>query len=418
LDVQSYRNSSTQVASGASSSAVGYDNRAFGTSSSAFGYNNNAAAFKSSTFGYSNEALGDQSSAFGYNNTSLGFYSSAFGYGNTASGSGSSVVGKSNNTQGDNSSLFGNANREIGTASWFNNSLFGYDNEITSGGSGSGFSIQNLTVVGYKNSWTQYTSIQAATAIGYQNKPQGSYSSLVGASNEEAGPTSASFTKNSLFGYDNVITAGSGSGLSVSNCTVVGYQNSWTQNTSLSNATAVGHSNTASGNYGSSALGYGNQALGDRSTAVGHENETEGGSANAFGRGNTAFGNFSCAVGFSNDIQGNLSTAIGYDNSVSGLRSSVIGVRVKTTVNETFEAGYWSNSTTRQNAIRIHPNGQVAMTIEDSASIPDDGGATAGGEADGSLPRGMFAIQKNGNAVTLYYNNGGSIQSLSLGTLS
>ena len=228
LDVQSYRGSSSQVASGSSSSAVGYDNRAFGTSSSAFGYYNNAVAFKSSTFGYSNEALGDGSSAVGYNNTSSGFYSSAFGYGNSAGGSGSSVVGKNNAGSGASCVAFGNNN----------------------------------------------------------------------------------------------ISAGSSS----------------------------------------SAFGYYNKAYGNSSSVVGH--------------------------------------------------------RVKTTVNNTFEAGYWSGATTRDGAIRMHPNGQVAMTIEDSASIPDDGGATAGGEADGSLPRGMFAIQKNGNAVTLYYNNGGSIQSLSLGTLS
>jgi len=215
LDVQSYRNSSSQVASGASSSAVGYDNRAFGTSSSAFGYYNNAAAFKSSAFGYSNEAFGDNSSAVGYNNTSSGFYSSAFGYLNEASGN-----------------------------------------------------------------------------------------------------------KSSAFGY-----------------------------------------------------------------------------------GNRAFGVSSSAFGYLNEAAGNNSSAVGY--------------YVTTTVNNTFEAGYWSNSTTRDGAIRIHPNGQVAMTIKDSLSAPTDGGATAGSELDGTLARGMFTIQKNGNAVTLYYNNNGvSIQSLSLGTLS
>lgn len=58
------------------------------------------------------------------------------------------------------------------------------------------------------------------------------------------------------------------------------------------------------------------------------------------------------------------------------------------------------------------------MTIEDSATAPTDGGATAGSEADGTLGRGMFAIQKNGTALTLYYNNAGTIQSVSLGTLS
>jgi len=42
----------------------------------------------------------------------------------------------------------------------------------------------------------------------------------------------------------------------------------------------------------------------------------------------------------------------------------------------------------------------------------------SGSEADGTLGRGMVAMQKNGTAVTLYFNNGGTIQSLSLGTLA
>ena len=80
--------------------------------------------------------------------------------------------------------------------------------------------------------------------------------------------------------------------------------------------------------------------------------------------------------------------------------------------------GYWSSTTVRAGAVRMHPNGQVAMTIEDSAMAPTDGGATAGSEADATLGRGMYSIQKNGTAVTLYFNNAGTIQSLSLGTLS
>ncbi|MHA2062562.1 MAG: hypothetical protein ACW963_09780, partial [Candidatus Sifarchaeia archaeon] len=67
---------------------------------------------------------------------------------------------------------------------------------------------------------------------------------------------------------------------------------------------------------------------------------------------------------------------------------------------------------------RLHENGQHAVTIANSASAPTDGGATVGSEANGTLPRGMFTIQKNGNAVTFYYNNGGTIQSLPVGTLS
>jgi hypothetical protein len=270
LDVQAGRNFSTQVASGASSSAVGYDNRALGDKSSAFGYYNNANQPRSSAFGYSNETLGEKSSAFGYQNAATGGNSSAFGYSNTAGGSGSSVVGNSN----------------------------------------------------------------------------------------------------------------AGSGLS---------------------CVAFGNSNSASSMY-SSAVGYSNSAFAEN--------------ASSFGNSNTASGDKSSVFGYQSVASGSGSSVVGYNSFASGDKSSAFGHYSKTTVNNTFEAGYWSNATTRGGAIRMHPNGQVAMTIEDSASIPGDGGATAGSETDGTLPSGMFTIQKYGNAVTLYYNNGVSIQSLSLGTLS
>jgi hypothetical protein len=70
------------------------------------------------------------------------------------------------------------------------------------------------------------------------------------------------------------------------------------------------------------------------------------------------------------------------------------------------------------NSIRMHYNGQIAFSMESSATAPVDGGALEGSEPDGSLPREMFAIQKDGDAVSLYFNDSGTIKSLSLGTLS
>lgn len=67
--------------------------------------------------------------------------------------------------------------------------------------------------------------------------------------------------------------------------------------------------------------------------------------------------------------------------------------------------------------IRGDATGLVQFSIEDSATPPADGGATLGSEAEGNLARGAFTIHKNGSAVTLYYNNAGIIESLSLGTL-
>ena len=176
-----------------------------------------------------------------------------------------------------------------------------------------------------------------------------------------------------------------------------------TQVASGDNSSAVGYGNTASGNR-SSAVGYGCTASGNYSSAVGYENEASGVSSSAFGRSSIASGSFSSAVG--------------RGNTASGVSSSAVGYQCKTTIANTAEMGYWSSTAVRAGAIRMHPNGQVAMTIEDSATAPTDGGASAGSEADATLARGMFSIQKNGTAVTLYFNNGGTIQSLSLGTLS
>jgi len=258
-----------------------------------------------------------------------------------------------------------------------------------------------LDVQTSRSSVTQVASGLNSTAVGINNTASNAYTTAVGYSNEaSAGGAIA-------VGYGNEVSGSYGN--------------------------AFGNGNTCSGNYGSSAFGYNNQATGftstamgayniasgfSRSSAVGYLNRASGDQSSAFGYYNTASGNYSSAFGKSNTASGDQSNAFGRSNLASGTSSSAFGHYAKTTVNNTFEAGYWSNSSTRGGVIRIHPNGQVAMTIEDSASAPTDGGATAGSEDDGTLARGMFAIQKNGTAVTLYYNNGGTIQSLSLGTLS
>ena len=185
-------------------------------------------------------------------------------------------------------------------------------------------------------------------------------------------------------------------------------------------SSAIGYYNEASGNYDSSAIGYSNEASGSYSSAIGYYNTASGYGSSAIGYYNTASGNYSSAIGYYNTASGSASSAIGNRNTASGGKSSAIGYRVTTAVNNTCEVGYWSNSSTRAGAVRMHPNGQVAFTIEDSATAPVDGGATHGSEDDGDLPRGMFCIQKNGAAVTLYYcdPSTGDITSLGLGNLT
>jgi hypothetical protein len=161
--------------------------------------------------------------------------------------------------------------------------------------------------------------------------------------------------------------------------------------------------NTASNDY-ASAIGYSNTASGTYNSA-------------AVGAGNTASGNTSSAFGNSNTASGDYSSAIGYLSKSIGDYSSAIGYQAKTTIANTFEFGYWSGSSTRGGAVRADSTGLVQFTIEDSATPPADGGATAGSEVAGNIGRGMFTIHKNGASVTLYYNNAGTIESVNLGTL-
>nr|WP_246459601.1 hypothetical protein [Puniceicoccus vermicola] len=155
----------------------------------------------------------------------------------------------------------------------------------------------------------------------------------------------------------------------------------------------------------------------DLQSSRGAANQVASGtSSTAVGLSNTASGSESTAVGYNNAATQGGATAIGHNNTASGGNSSAIGYGAKTTTANTFEAGYWSGSTTRSSAIRMHPNGQVAMTIADSASAPTDGGATAGSEADGTLAREMVSIRRDGDDVYIDVNIGGTVKTVSLGT--
>jgi hypothetical protein len=224
-----------------------------------------------------------------------------------------------------------------------------------------------------------------SSALGSYNTASGTYSSAFGRSNTASGYYS------SAFGYDNTASE-----------TV---------------SSALGVSNTASGAY-SSAFGYNDTASGAYSSAFGRGNTANGSYSSAFGVSNTASGTVSSAFGYYNTVSGTGSSAFGNYNTASGASSSAFGFNAKTTIDRTIEIGYWTDTTTRSSSVRMHPNGQIAMTIADSETAPTDGNATTGSEANETLARGMFTIQRNGNDLTLYVNDAGTIKSLSLGTLA
>lgn len=80
LDIQSHRESATEVASGDYATAIGHSNTASGDNSTAIGRSNTVA--------------GTQATGLGYNNTASGTRALAVGYLNTASGESAMAIGR------------------------------------------------------------------------------------------------------------------------------------------------------------------------------------------------------------------------------------------------------------------------------------------------------------------------------------
>lgn len=191
---------------------------------------------------------------------------------------------------------------------------------------------------------------------------------------------------------------------------------------SAAGSIAIGGNNTVSSGV-SSAFGFLNTITNGESTGMGYANTVGGYRSASFGRlndvqdpGGTASGRYSQLIfggGCRTKQYG--CTAVGYGveiDSGSGQGTLEIG-------NWGYKRGNRINTTSGAGcSLRMHNNGQVAFTMANSPILPTDGGATDGNEATGTLPRSMFTIQNNLGAITLYYNDAGTIQSLALGTLS
>ena len=401
---------SSNTASGFASNAIGTTNNASGiTRASAFGYSNQASGDQSSAFGYSNLSSGDASVAMGMFNTSSGAGSAAIGYANTSSGNFSSAIGKGNTSSGQYSSAFGYQN----TSSTLNSQVFGRRNF-----SGVGNGIVAVGLMNNETGGTFNTSTGAITgsssaqnagsgsvAFGRENLASGSQSVAIGINN------TASNLRTSAVGYQNSVGN--------SECHAFGGFNNGASAGSYT--TLIGYGNTASNYYGNGLLaGLNNTASGYFGvTTVGMNNTGSGYYTSTFGYACTNNAQYSTVSGYQAYAGSNqFVSAFGRNVRVEGNNASVFGHFAKTTVANTIEAGYWSNSLTRGGAVRMHPNGQVAFTVADSATDPTDGGTTAGSEANTTLPRGMLAFQLNGTDLHIFYNNAGTIVSKNLGNLT
>jgi hypothetical protein len=177
-------------------------------------------------------------------------------------------------------------------------------------------------------------------------------------------------------------------------------------------STAIGVGNISS-QEGGSAIGRSNLAIGEYSSASGFQNTAFASSSSAFGNENYGGGTRSSAFGYDNTVAttGTNSSAFGYGTNVSGANSSAFGYYPKTTVSNTFEAGYWPNTSTRGGGLRADSSGMAALTTASGAAPLGDGGATAGSEAVGALPRGMVALRVASGELFADYNVSGSVAS-------
>lgn len=208
---------------------------------------------------------------------------------------------------------------------------------------------------------------------------------------------------------------------------------------------AIGLDSTASGNS-SISIGFGATASNTNSIAIGKSVSSYGqnavsigsnntarnapdGAANpgtfgavAIGRSNVVTGNddengLVVAVGHSNTVTGDKSSAIGMNNTVSADEAHAYGTNVFVGAQDSLEIGQWTPSGSRNSSIKFSFGGKVALTCLNTTVAPTDQ-SIDGQEDELELGRSMFTIQRNGDVFTLYFNDAGTIKSLTLGTVS
>ena len=134
------------------------------------------------------------------------------------------------------------------------------------------------------------------------------------------------------------------------------------------------------------------------------------------GNGNNA--GMALAVGYNNNVLGDNSSAFGVENDVSASDSHAFGQNVEVSQPYSLELGYWSPSgSSRISGVKLDYDGGVSITCANKPDAPT-AQSQNGDETAEELGTGMYQIQRLNDAVTLYVNVGGTIKSISLGTLS
>ncbi len=136
----------------------------------------------------------------------------------------------------------------------------------------------------------------------------------------------------------------------------------------------------------------------------------------------TISGDCSVCIGYDADA-GDEGLAIGYMAAASGTNCGAIGGNVQCTRDRIMEIGVWTDTSTRKGAIRIdggNITGQqmVSISLMSNSAPGTDGGASLGSEAADTIPREMYCVRRNGDALYMDINVAGTIKTLSLGTAS
>jgi hypothetical protein len=204
-----------------------------------------------------------------------------------------------------------------------------------------------------------------------------------------------------------------------------------------SEAEASGNSSVSIG-FGTTAsdtncvtIGRGGNSHGQNAVSIGSSNSVRNapdGSTNpgtsgavAVGRSNVVTGNDEetgkvLGIGHSNTVTGDISSAVGLDHVVSSDNAHAYGNSVTVSSQDSLELGLWQG-TSRRGGIKLNFGGATSFTCLNTTVAPSDQ-PTAGNEGEEELGRSMFTIQRNGDVFTLYFNDAGTIKSLTLGTVT
>jgi trimeric autotransporter adhesin len=433
INIQASRSSATQVASNTNSVAIGNNATASGSNSTALGPFSTAAGNDATASGYGAFATNTKSGAFGYGACASETNSGAFGYRSCALTANVQELGYYSDSATRAGAVRVHGTGQVGLTTPTTDTAY-LPSVLTNGSEIDGTLAQGMFAsrIGSTNN-ELITEVNRAGTIAKFSAPRIDANGAVsvgdlGGNARGANAINIQAARSAVTQVasgENAVTIGSRATASDERAIALGYEASASAfgatasgtyaNASSARATASGYDASATNDYAT--------ALGKSATASGNSGTASGYGATASGDYSTATGNLATASGIHSIASGSNANASGYGASAFGFvarttqnNSSAFGHRVKSATANAQELGYWSNSTTRAGAVRVHGTGMVGMTIQNRTTKYADGGATAGSEADNTLIRNGYTIRRNGDAIHLDVNIGGTVKTLSLGT--